>query len=125
MPLAQFCDLGQTGKLYMLSITSTIGTDPYEGWWPDAGTKSGPEPDPWPWVTSSWCLSEYNNYALWDIYGSRQGVAVQTTGDRLRKQLLIGDNDHALDQQRHLFRVAYLDYGKHDLLEGWPGGMWR
>ena len=126
MSLPQFCDLGQTGELYMPSITSFTKIDPYEGWWPVVDTGFDIEPDPWPWLASSWCLSEYNNYALWELYGSRQGVAIQTTVGRLRSFLHIGDYDNTPHQQRHLFRVAYLDYDKHDnMLAGWPGGQWR
>ncbi|MXZ25709.1 MAG: hypothetical protein F4Y80_12790, partial [Caldilineaceae bacterium SB0665_bin_21] len=108
MTMAQFCNLGLTDKLHMQSIAATMLDDPYEGLLPKAFAEvlePGLPYDPWPWLTSSWCLSEYNNFALWAIYGDRQGVAIQTTVGKLKNRLDMS----AWEDSYHLFRIAYLD----------------
>ena len=124
MTMAQFCNLGLTGNLHMQSIAATMLEDPYEGLLPKAFAEVL-EPslpyDPWPWLTSSWCLSEYNNFALWEIYGDRQGVAIQTTVGKLKNRLDMG----AWEDSYHLFRIAYLDYSEGATMPSdWPQGTW-
>lgn len=126
MTMAQFCNLGLTGKLHMQSIVATTQSDPYEGLLPRGfGEIRGPVPnnEPWPWLTSSWCLSEYNNFALWEIYGDRQGVAIQTSVSKLKERLQIGPSGE--DNDYHLFRIAYLDYDEEaPFPTNWPQGEW-
>ena len=124
MTMAQFCNLGLTGKLHMQSIAATMLNDPYEGLLPKAFAEvlePGLPYDPWPWLTSSWCLSEYNNFALWEIYGDHQGVAIQTTVGKLKNRLGMG----AWENSYHLFRIAYLDYSEGATMPSdWPQGTW-
>ena len=61
--------------------------------------------DLWQWLISSWCLSDYNNYALWHRYGDPQGVAIQTTIGKLKEGLFIGE----MGDGTGLFRIAYLE----------------
>ena len=124
MTMAQFCNLGLTGKLHMQSIVHYIKDDPYEGLLPKSfGEFLQPELpyDPWQWLISSWCLSDYNNFALWHRYGDPQGVAIQTTIGKLKEGLFIGENG----DRTGLFRIAYMDYGKDGiLLTALPPGKW-
>lgn len=111
MNMAQFCLLGLTGKLHMQSIVGHTQIDPYEGLLPTSYGKVLPPNlpyDPWPWLISSWCLSDYNNFALWNIYGDPTGVAIQTTICKLKEHLYIGEQGKGTG----LFRIAYLNYGE-------------
>ena len=125
MTLAQFCNLGLTRRLHMQSIAVTMQDDPYEGILPHsfASVIDSELPyDPWPWLTSSWCLSNYNNFALWEIYGDRQGVAIQTTVIKLKERLNIGVSGYT---KNSLFRIAYLNYDEESALPSdWPQGPW-
>ena len=126
MSMAQFVHLGSTKGLLMQSVFNRRRNDPYEGLLPpslasDNNRNNRPD-NPWPWLTNSWCLSEYNNFALWDVYGSREGVAVQTTVDRLQRALNVGQ--HGTRINRSLFKVYYADYDATERPEGLPQGSW-
>ncbi len=124
MTMAQFCSLGLTSHLRLQSIVRYIQDDPYEGWPPPSLEKMWPPGLPydlWPWLISSWCLSDYNNFALWYTYGDPQGVAIQTTFFQLKERLLIGERG----DETGLFRIAYLNYGKEGTLSpDWLQGQW-
>lgn len=58
-------------------------------------------------LSNAWTISDHENYALWKIYlaGSKEGVAIKSTGRRLKYSLQ--DNDYKIN----LVKVSYDETG--------------
>lgn len=65
---------------------------------------------------SCWTLCEFENMALWKLYGGNNSIAIETTVGQLADELKSKKNSHELWSilKKELYKIDYVDYVKDD-----------